>query len=259
MEQVRKRACMCACVGPWWPEFTVCLVTSLKDEWGLLRHVVMNQSASRPHPLWSSAAVIPSPNAPFSTDPNLWWGLVCVYNSMSSVSYLTEKAAQLQEKAGAFNLFFSNRVTCLPKDFLTLSGCIINFLIFSWWIWHVASILDKFFFQHCWTELQLWAQTFALCCKSVHLKERMTLMGSIPLQGSIKITFLSLLWCVIIPTATSHWDQSQHCRVIPVSLTLPVLEKRGDIILGGLFSLHDRVVEPNLSFTSTPAPTQCTQ
>uniref|UniRef100_H3C574 Olfactory receptor C family, w1 n=1 Tax=Tetraodon nigroviridis TaxID=99883 RepID=H3C574_TETNG len=52
---------------------------------------------------------------------------------------------------------------------------------------------------------------------------------------------------------------SHHCRVIPGSLSLPVLEKRGDIILGGLFSLHDTVVEPNMTFTSTPAPTQCTR
>ncbi|KAM8769884.1 extracellular calcium-sensing receptor-like [Acanthopagrus schlegelii] len=42
-------------------------------------------------------------------------------------------------------------------------------------------------------------------------------------------------------------------------MSLPVLEKNGDIILGGLFSLHDMVVEPSLSFTSTPPPTQCTR
>ncbi|XP_045929944.1 extracellular calcium-sensing receptor-like [Micropterus dolomieu] len=42
-------------------------------------------------------------------------------------------------------------------------------------------------------------------------------------------------------------------------MSLPVLEKKGDIILGGLFSLHDMVVEPSLSFTSTPPPIQCTR
>ncbi|XP_028274695.1 extracellular calcium-sensing receptor-like [Parambassis ranga] len=42
-------------------------------------------------------------------------------------------------------------------------------------------------------------------------------------------------------------------------MSLPVLEKKGDIILGGLFSLHDMVGEPSLSFTSTPPPTQCTR
>ncbi|XP_041656803.1 extracellular calcium-sensing receptor-like [Cheilinus undulatus] len=42
-------------------------------------------------------------------------------------------------------------------------------------------------------------------------------------------------------------------------MPLPVLEKRGDITLGGLFSLHDTVVEPSLSFTSKPPTTQCTR
>ncbi|XP_056297290.1 extracellular calcium-sensing receptor-like [Pseudoliparis swirei] len=54
-------------------------------------------------------------------------------------------------------------------------------------------------------------------------------------------------------------NQSQQCKLIPESMTLPVLEKKGDIILGGLFSLHDMVVEPSLSFTSLPPPTQCTR
>ncbi|XP_061576353.1 extracellular calcium-sensing receptor-like [Cololabis saira] len=42
-------------------------------------------------------------------------------------------------------------------------------------------------------------------------------------------------------------------------MSLPVLEKKGDIILGGLFSLHDMVVEPYLAFTSPPPPTKCTR
>ncbi|XP_041851303.1 extracellular calcium-sensing receptor-like [Melanotaenia boesemani] len=42
-------------------------------------------------------------------------------------------------------------------------------------------------------------------------------------------------------------------------MSLPVLEKKGDIMLGGLFSLHDTVVEPSLSFTSSPPPTQCSR
>ncbi|XP_076591349.1 extracellular calcium-sensing receptor-like [Chaetodon auriga] len=54
-------------------------------------------------------------------------------------------------------------------------------------------------------------------------------------------------------------NQSHKCKIIPGSMSLPVLEKKGDIILGGLFSLHDMVVEPRLSFTSTPPPTQCTR
>lgn len=87
----------------------------------------------------------------------------------------------------------------------------------------------------------------------------MSQVGSIPSLKSVEIAFLSLVWVVINPTAVSHWDKSHYCRVIPGSMSLPVLEKRGDIVLGGLFSLHDAVIEPNLSFTSTPPPTQCTR
>ncbi|KAF3847620.1 hypothetical protein F7725_020648 [Dissostichus mawsoni] len=42
-------------------------------------------------------------------------------------------------------------------------------------------------------------------------------------------------------------------------MSLPVLQKKGDIILGGLFSLHDMVMEPSLSFTSKPPPAHCTR
>ncbi|XP_037533750.1 extracellular calcium-sensing receptor-like [Nematolebias whitei] len=54
-------------------------------------------------------------------------------------------------------------------------------------------------------------------------------------------------------------DQSRQCQLISNATSLPVLEKRGDIILGGLFSLHDMVVEHNLSFTAQPPPTTCTR
>ncbi|KAI4815559.1 hypothetical protein KUCAC02_005701, partial [Chaenocephalus aceratus] len=42
-------------------------------------------------------------------------------------------------------------------------------------------------------------------------------------------------------------------------MSLPVVQKKGDIILGGLFSLHDMVMEPSLSFTSKPPPAHCTR
>ncbi|XP_041796730.1 extracellular calcium-sensing receptor-like [Chelmon rostratus] len=74
-----------------------------------------------------------------------------------------------------------------------------------------------------------------------------------------ELVFVSLLWFVVFPPTNPHQDQSHKCKIIPGSMSLPVLEKEGDIILGGLFSLHDMVVEPSLSFTSTPLPTQCTR
>uniref|UniRef100_A0A3Q2XQM8 Extracellular calcium-sensing receptor-like n=1 Tax=Hippocampus comes TaxID=109280 RepID=A0A3Q2XQM8_HIPCM len=69
----------------------------------------------------------------------------------------------------------------------------------------------------------------------------------------------SILWVSMLLPDKSFQDQNQHCDFIPGSMSLPVLEKRGDIILGGLFSLHDMVMEPSLTFTTKPPPTQCTR
>uniref|UniRef100_A0A8D3AJM4 Olfactory receptor C family, w1 n=1 Tax=Scophthalmus maximus TaxID=52904 RepID=A0A8D3AJM4_SCOMX len=73
-----------------------------------------------------------------------------------------------------------------------------------------------------------------------------------------ELVLVGLLWCGIFPYA-SHQGQNQHCEIIPGSMALRVLEKKGDITLGGLFSLHDMVVEHSLSYTSTPPPTKCTR
>ncbi|MFT7803151.1 extracellular calcium-sensing receptor-like [Arapaima gigas] len=56
------------------------------------------------------------------------------------------------------------------------------------------------------------------------------------------------------------WVSSQHqsCHPLGGQQNLPALVKDGDIILGGLFSLHDSALEPNLSFDSEPTPTRCT-
>ncbi|XP_077396319.1 extracellular calcium-sensing receptor-like [Festucalex cinctus] len=69
----------------------------------------------------------------------------------------------------------------------------------------------------------------------------------------------NILWVTMLFPHKSYQDQTQLCDVIPGSMRLPVLGKKGDIVLGGLFSLHDMVVEPSLTFTSRPPPTQCTR
>uniref|UniRef100_A0A3Q2PRU5 Extracellular calcium-sensing receptor-like n=1 Tax=Fundulus heteroclitus TaxID=8078 RepID=A0A3Q2PRU5_FUNHE len=67
---------------------------------------------------------------------------------------------------------------------------------------------------------------------------------------------LSFLWNVLF-SCNSNPDMSLQCQMIPNSM--PVLEKKGDIILGGLFSLHDMVEEQRLPFTSQPHRIKCTR
>nr|XP_023677070.1 extracellular calcium-sensing receptor-like [Paramormyrops kingsleyae] len=51
--------------------------------------------------------------------------------------------------------------------------------------------------------------------------------------------------------------RQQSCQPIAGHSSLGSLEQEGDVTLGGLFSLHDSVREPDLTFGSRPAPTSC--
>lgn len=86
----------------------------------------------------------------------------------------------------------------------------------------------------------------------------MTLIEPVLTWKGAKIVLLSFLWNGFY-SYDSYQNQSPECELISGATPLPVLEKQGDIVLGGLFSLHDMVVEENLSFTSQPSPTKCTR
>ncbi|CAL8334736.1 unnamed protein product [Boreogadus saida] len=53
-------------------------------------------------------------------------------------------------------------------------------------------------------------------------------------------------------------QDAQQCKQTPGSLSLPVLQRIGDVTLGGLFPLHETVVEPHRSFTTLPSNLHCT-
>ncbi|KAJ7995396.1 hypothetical protein DPEC_G00244130 [Dallia pectoralis] len=58
--------------------------------------------------------------------------------------------------------------------------------------------------------------------------------------------------------AAQAQSKPPQCSLIAGASTLPVLQKPGDVMLGGLFSLHESVLEPDLSFTFKPVSTRCT-
>uniref|UniRef100_A0A4W5LVE7 G-protein coupled receptors family 3 profile domain-containing protein n=1 Tax=Hucho hucho TaxID=62062 RepID=A0A4W5LVE7_9TELE len=75
-------------------------------------------------------------------------------------------------------------------------------------------------------------------------------------SGFLCVTVLCLdFFCLI---SSQPQSKPQQCRLMAGPSALPVLQREGDVILGGLFSLHDMVLQPDLSFTFKPAPTRCT-
>lgn len=67
----------------------------------------------------------------------------------------------------------------------------------------------------------------------------------------VLVAFLSTL------IASQLLDQ-QACRRSSGPSHLPMVAREGNITLGGLFSLHDAMMEIRLSFNSQPESAQCT-
>lgn len=81
-------------------------------------------------------------------------------------------------------------------------------------------------------------------------RDRMQLIGGYACI-CMPVAFLStLISCQLL--------QQQACRVISGPLHLPMVAREGNITLGGLFSLHDAMMETRLSFSSQPEYAQCT-
>ena len=68
-----------------------------------------------------------------------------------------------------------------------------------------------------------------------------------------------LLWGILSVVFNQVETEAQQCKLLPGSMSLPVLQRNGDITLGGLFSLHDMAVEPDRLFTTMPPHPRCTR
>lgn len=93
-----------------------------------------------------------------------------------------------------------------------------------------------------------WPVSFSLI-SCVH-RDIMQLMG-VYACVCVPVAFLSIL-------ISSQLLQQQTCRLISDPSHLPMVAREGNITLGGLFSLHDAMMEARLSFNSQPESPQCT-
>lgn len=67
-----------------------------------------------------------------------------------------------------------------------------------------------------------------------------------------------VLLSFLLTLISSQLLQQQTCHLISGLSHLPVVAREGNVTLGGLFSLHDAMMETRLSFTSQPQTAHCT-
>lgn len=62
----------------------------------------------------------------------------------------------------------------------------------------------------------------------------------------------------ILTLLSSQLLHQQACHLTSGLSHLPMVAREGNVTLGGLFSLHDAMMETGISFTSQPQTAQCT-
>ncbi|XP_029529754.2 extracellular calcium-sensing receptor-like [Oncorhynchus nerka] len=69
---------------------------------------------------------------------------------------------------------------------------------------------------------------------------------------------MQLLWVVVMGVLGAFWAEGEEalCRILGRP-EFPMLSKEGEVTIGGAFSIHTKISEPQLSFTDTPPPLIC--
>lgn len=52
--------------------------------------------------------------------------------------------------------------------------------------------------------------------------------------------------------------EAPFCQILG-SLEFPLLSKEGDVMIGGAFSIHSKITQPQLSFTEKPTRLTCSR
>ena len=66
---------------------------------------------------------------------------------------------------------------------------------------------------------------------------------------------LVILWLV---RAIEAQSKAPLCTILG-SPESPLLSKEGDVTIGGAFSIHSKITQPQLSFTDTPSRLTCSR
>lgn len=67
-----------------------------------------------------------------------------------------------------------------------------------------------------------------------------------------------LVLLVVLFASRAAEEDAPLCRIL-ASPEFPLLSKKGDVVIGGAFSIHSKITQPLLSFTESPSRLKCSR
>ncbi|XP_040929484.1 extracellular calcium-sensing receptor-like [Betta splendens] len=78
------------------------------------------------------------------------------------------------------------------------------------------------------------------------------------MNKDLTVSIYTMLWFVLMFGTIRAEKDTALCKILG-SPEIPLLSKDGDIIIGGVFSIHSQMSKPPLSFTDAPEPLMCSR